>query len=89
MKTGYEKVVEHMGNNWLDTKGKQAKFFHSLWRKYHIPESIDVHMTNNLIENFHKNIIKKLASSSKPCIKRCMGLLQEIEDDNFSKETEM
>jgi hypothetical protein len=87
MKQGYEKFVSYMTKTWLGTSEIEAKYPYSLWTKCSIPNNIGVHMTNNLIENFHKNINKKFENKSS--LKRCIQLLQDIEEDYYTKKQQM
>lgn len=84
MKAGYDLFVDYMRRNWLGTIEKKAKFTYEIWSKCGIPHDYDLHLTNNLIEIFHKNINAKF--SSKPNLKRCIEILQDIEQDIFTKK---
>jgi len=83
LKIGYSKFVEYMQNNWLGTANRTAKFPSSIWSLYQMPRQ-DIKLTNNLLENFHKEINSRF--SSKPQLKKTIQLLQEIEEDSFSKK---
>jgi hypothetical protein len=84
MKAGYELFVRYLIRNWLGTNEKPAKLSYKIWTKCSDPDNCDLHMTNNLIELFHKNINSKF--SSKPNLKRFIEILQDIEEDFFAKK---
>jgi hypothetical protein len=87
VKKDYDSFLQYMINNWLGSKDKEAKFSHLLWTQIQLPKDFDLHTTNNLIETFHKNINMKF--SSKPGLKRCMQILQDIESDYLTKKEHM
>jgi hypothetical protein len=87
VKKDYDTFLQYMIKNWLGSKEENATFPYLLWTKIQVPSHCDIHYTNNLIETFHKNINMKF--SSKPGLKRCIEILQDIETDHLSKKQEM
>lgn len=58
-KQGYTYFLKYMKNTRLGTKDKEALYLHSLWSFSSMPNGVVIHMTNNYIESYHKEINSK------------------------------
>jgi hypothetical protein len=52
-----------------------------------MPNGVGIHMMNNHIESYHKEINSRF--SSRPKLKRAIEILQELEQDSYNKKKQM
>jgi hypothetical protein len=86
-KHGYSRFLKYMENTWIGTKEKNTLFPHTLWSLCSMPNGVGIHMTNNHIESYHKEINSKF--SSRPKLKRAVEILQKLEQDSYNKKKQM
>ncbi len=70
---------------WLGDQSRVTLFPNRLWARCHMPQN--VHMTNNLIEAYHRTVNTKF--TSRPKLKRSVQILHELEEDAFETKKEL